>query len=168
MTRKQILWLSVSFLLTVLLACSGSDGLDTGQAAPDFEIDVNGQVQAVSDYRDRVLLIGFWASTCEPCQEELPVLNELAQEYAQQGVAIWAVNVGEEKETYRKFVESVSYPYLIWGHDARGEAGRLYRVRSIPALYIVDQQGVIRYRQIGYGPGSKDQIRDQIDALLKP
>lgn len=166
--QKNILWSSILFLIVLLLACNDSGGLATGREAPDFSIDIHGERRSVSDYRDHVLVIGFWASTCGPCREELPVLNELAHDYAGQGVTIWAINVGDDREVFRAFVRSVQYDHLIWVHDEQGEIQKLYRVRAIPALYLIDEQGTIRYVQIGYGSGTQDKIRSELDALLNP
>jgi hypothetical protein len=96
----------------------------------------------------------------------LPVLNKLAGEYAEQGLAVLAINVGESHSTYQEFVRSNRYTYLHWGRDAAGEITELYRVRGIPVTYVLDREGVIRHTHVGYGTGMEEVFVQQIEALF--
>lgn len=98
----------------------------------------------------------------------MPVLEELAADYAGQGVAIFAVNVGERQDDYQSFIRSASYKHLIWARDSEGNVVDSYRVRGIPVLYVIDPQGIIRYKHLGYGEGMDETFRSEIDSLLNP
>src|ERR1700693_5524703 len=74
-------------LLVVGVVASGAPLLPQGKAPQDPKlIDVQGYQQLLRQYRGKALLINFWATWCEPCRDEYPMLNELAKEYAPKGL----------------------------------------------------------------------------------
>jgi len=94
-------------------------------------------------------------------------LNKLGQQYAKRGLVILAVNIGESKTGYQKFIKSKNYAYLQWVRDSTREISKLYRVRSIPTTYVLDKEGVIRYAHVGYGSGMEQTFAQEIESLLK-
>lgn len=98
----------------------------------------------------------------------MPVLNQLSADYAEQGLVVFAVNVGEPRDDYQSFIRSASYEHLIWARDSEGNVSDSYNIKSIPTLYVIDQQGIIRYKHIGYGEGMEDEFRTEIESLLNP
>ena len=98
------------------------------------------------DYSSRDwTVVNFFASWCVPCQAEHPLLMELAQELDIVGIA-WK----DHSETAtKKWLTVMGSPFEIVIHDPNNEQGRLWRIAGIPATFLVDQQGRIRYRRIG-------------------
>ena len=97
----------------------------------------------------------------------MPALNRLGARYAEHGLVILAINVGESRSKYEDYVHSQGYANLHWGRDGSREVVRLYKVRGIPATYILDQEGVIRAAHIGYGASMEEAFAQEIESLLK-
>jgi thiol-disulfide isomerase/thioredoxin len=116
--------------------------------APDFELQtLDGQSLKMSDLRGRAILINFWATWCEPCRQEMPLLQEYADRYREK-LAVLAVNNDEAPELVRSFVDELQLrlPVLL---DPGAKVTQLYRVRGFPTSVFIDSRGVIRYQHIG-------------------
>ncbi len=116
--------------------------------APVFLLpDISGNRIALDDYLGKVVIINFWATWCIPCKQEIPILNDISQEYPED-IVFLGVNVGDNLETVRKYIEEVdvSYPILI---DETGVVGITYHVVGYPTTYFVDTTGIIRGKYVG-------------------
>ena len=123
-------------------------GTEVGQAAPTFEMpDLDGKIVRISDFRGRVVLLEFWASTCGACTSSLPRVADLAKRYEGQGVALVGVAVESQRENARQFLGRAHVNMVcLWGPDDAGEAVMgLYGVGSVPRLVLIDRMGVIRF-----------------------
>lgn len=112
-----------------------------------------------------IVMLDFWATWCPPCVEEMPVLAELAAEYKEKGVALYAVNLQEDKDTVQQFLveKKLDVQVLL---DTQGTVASAYGVESIPMLVIVDNEGVVRHVHVGYNPNIRQQLQTELDALL--
>ncbi len=132
------------------LLTPGSGKLVEGELAPDFSYTLaDGSTQRLSDLRGRPVLINFWASWCQPCVEEMPVL---AQAYAEANgdLAILAVNRNELPEALARFASNSAVPLdfpLIT--NLSGDIGDRYGVTSLPVSYFINRDGRIVARHIG-------------------
>lgn len=137
---------------------TGSFLLD--KPAPDFELKTyDGRKVRLSDLRGQPVLLSFWSSWCGPCRRELPSVDKLYQEYKDRGLAAFGVNdegVWEARDFIKK--TGFSVPTL---DDSSRKAHRLYRVRSIPATFLIDRDGKI----VRFLSGAKDG--DHLRAALK-
>ena len=166
-------------LLTILLSIAGccapcgsltglftNQGLAKGELAPDFTLTaLRGEQVTLSELQGQVVLLVFWSTTCGPCRQEFPVLQELHENYADRGLAVLAVSVGEKESAVQSFVDENGYtlPILL---DSRGEVRSAYGVRGIPTSYLVDGQGTVQHVQLGYGAGLEAELRAEIESLL--
>ncbi|WP_028562326.1 redoxin domain-containing protein [Paenibacillus pinihumi] len=117
-----------------------------GDAAPPFELtDLSGDKLKLSDLKGQGVLLNFWASWCNPCVNELPLLNEA---YKLTGVPVLAINVGEKEEAVRKFAEryELAFPVLL---DREMKIKQQYRVAGMPLTLLVDAQGKLVARHEG-------------------
>ena len=85
-------------VFAILLAMAGAAGAAAQTPAPkDPElIDVQGYQRLLQQYKGKPLLINFWATWCEPCRDEYPLLNELAKQYAPQGLKVVGVSLDQD------------------------------------------------------------------------
>jgi thiol-disulfide isomerase/thioredoxin len=135
-----------------------------GTQAPDFTlVDLDGVERSLSDYRGQVVMLNFWASWCGFCRSEIPHMNTVYTELADQGFEIVAVNLGEDPDHLRTFAVEyeMEFPILT---DVEGETVPLYMIRSIPASYFLDAEGVV---QVIYGGAIPEEtLRTIVQSLL--
>lgn len=132
-----------------------------GEAAPPFSsFNLEGKEIRLTDYEGRGVILNFWASWCNPCINELPLLNEA---YKLAGVEMLAVNVGENKETVQKFVDryELEFPIVL---DNELRIQHKYRVVGMPLTVLIDKDGNILERHEGELTEMEDILRlmDQI------
>ena len=120
-----------------------------GKAAPAFELPVLHQPDkrfVPGDMRGKVWLLNVWASWCVSCREEHPVLVDLAK----RGVMpILGLNYKDKGEDAQRWLKQFGDPYQLSVVDADGRIGIDYGVYGVPETYLIDGEGVIRYKQIG-------------------
>jgi thiol-disulfide isomerase/thioredoxin len=131
---------------------------------PDFEFaDLQGEVRKGREWRDRILVLNFWAAWCPPCREETPMLVELQKQYANDNVRFVGIAI-DDKQPVQKFVDSngVEYPILLGDLDAIGLSKRLgNRFEGLPFTVVAAPGGKVILRHQG-GIGRK-----QLEPVLK-
>jgi len=133
--------------------------------APDFSLqDTNGKTHRLSDYRGKPVIINFWTTWCPPCREELPSMNRAWHQLKQEGIAMLAINMGEDEDTI--FIFSADYPtdfpILM---DQTGEVIEQWPVKGLPTTYVVAPDGTIAYRAIGSREWDDKTLLDMVRAL---
>ena len=98
------------------------------------------------DMKGQVWLLNVWASWCVSCREEHPVLMSLAR---QNIVPIYGLDYKDKNEDGEAWLRNGGNPYTLVATDADGRVGIDYGVYGVPETYVIDKQGVIRYKQIG-------------------
>jgi len=88
------------------------------------------------------VLLNFWASWCPPCIYEKPTMQALYQRYKDHGLEILSVNLGEDENTARQFIQSNRYTFPVM-LDSDGRVSNMYGIRGVPTTYIIDRQGMI-------------------------
>lgn len=174
--RIRQYWPVIVFPAAVLafsLYDGGSQGGLVGEAAPPIERPmVCGESGEAGDrfnlaaQRGQVILLEFWASWCGPCRQSVPVLTEISRTYADRGVKVIGVNV--EPGRPESWVSGVHHR-LGGEYDCVQDTEdfalqRAYDVNSLPAIFLLDGEGVVRYEERGF-PG-KGVLTRQIDKLL--
>ncbi len=124
-------------------------GNRVGQLAPGFTLtELNGGEVALSDFRDRVVILDFWATWCSPCRASMPGLEALRARYQDKGLVLVSVSLDRSGEDARKYLASNSYEEFIglWeSFAAAKEVAGLYGVFGIPRTFVIDRDGIIRY-----------------------
>ena len=121
----------------------------TGQKAGDFTLaDLAGQPVKLSSLRGKVVLLDFWATWCGPCRIEMPNIQKLHRELKTRGLVVLGINQGEDAARVRPFLKKYAYDFRIL-LDRRQTVGRLYQVRGIPTMFIIDRTGTIRSHFVG-------------------
>jgi len=156
--------LSIRILVFILLM-SFSAGIAGPKKAANFTLkDLAGKEISLSDYKNKVVLVNFWATWCPPCIKEMPDLEKLHQNYKERGVQLLGLTVSSKLKQIPKTLKStgVTYPILVDADNIVADYGGF---NSIPQTFIIDQKGNI-VKQI---TGSKDyeEFESEIKKLLK-
>lgn len=105
-----------------------------------------GMLRATQDIlKGQVSLLNVWATWCVTCRQEHEFLNQLKA----QGVTIIGINYKDNNEDAQNWLAELHNPYLLSVIDADGRLGINLGVFGAPETYVVDKQGVIRYKHIG-------------------
>jgi len=119
-----------------------------GSEALDFTLpDLKGKEVSLKDYRGKVVFLNFWATWCEPCKREMPLLERTAA--ATPTMAFLEVDLDEDGETIRAFFDELGLVHLVPLLDVGLETSRRYGLASVPSTYFVDAGGTIRHMRIG-------------------
>jgi len=141
--------------------------------APEFALkDTTGKVVRFSEYRGRVVLLDFWATTCGGCIQEIPMFIEVSKAYKGRGLATIGVsediayadlkNADEAWDRVRPFVRDRQVPYLVVMGDSRVTAD--YDIKALPLTYLVDANG--RVAATYSGVVERGNLEANIKALL--
>jgi cytochrome c biogenesis protein CcmG/thiol:disulfide interchange protein DsbE len=120
-----------------------------GKPAPAFslpQLQQPDQRFSAEEMRGKVWMLNVWASWCVSCREEHPILVSLAR---QNIVPIYGLDYKDKEEDGKGWLEQHGDPYVLSVADRDGRVGIDYGVYGVPETYVIDKQGIIRYKQIG-------------------
>lgn len=126
--------------------------------APEFrlaKLDAPDELLGVADMRGQVWLLNVWASWCVSCRQEHPHLVELAKSGK---VALVGLNYKDERDAALAWLRNYGNPYVATVTDPDGRVGIDYGVYGTPETFLIDRDGVIRYKHIG--PVNSQIVRD--------
>lgn len=137
------------------------------QNAPPFSLPgVDGKTYSLKGNGSHVLLVDFWATWCGPCNQEMPLLESFYKQFRAQGVEIYGISVDgpETRGDVPGFVrdKGITFPVMYNQDSVAGQ----YGVRTIPALFILDRNGKIRFIHNGYSPDLYKKLYFQVRSLL--
>lgn len=157
----------ILILMCLPAACAANLPAAQGMEAPDFELKlISGETFRLSDQRGKVVMINIWATWCPPCVAEMPDIDRLAQDYADDLVVI-GVNCGEDEDTIREFVSENGYSYLFAADEDYTVSGLLYPTSAIPYTVIVDAQGIVVQTHRGGGEGMYEVFEGYVKQALR-
>ena len=162
-------------VVVILLAAAGTMAAPqapktTAPRDPEL-IDAQGYQKLLEQYRGKPLLVTFWATWCEPCRDEYPMLNELAKQYAPQGLKVVGVSMDDDGDMIlmRRFIARYRPIFPNYRKTAGGQETFLQAVLpgwngALPASFFYAKDG----RQVGHvlGEGTRDTYEAAIRSLL--
>jgi peroxiredoxin len=167
MANQRIRLISL-FIFALLLTLGCGNNVSAGPQAPDFTMqDLSGKTIRLSDYRGRVVVLDFWASWCPPCRMAMKELIELQEKNRNRGLVILGISLDHPKrmddQELMDFVKEkrVNYPVIRFNRavviDYFGE-----KKISLPTLFVIDREGKIRDRHIGFAPGALEKSLEKV------
>ena len=140
--------------IATLAGCTPSTergSVRVGAPAPPYRAaSLAGDSVSLDSLRGRVVMLNVWATWCTPCRDEIPVLQALHEQYGRDGLEIVGISINARGEQGRigQYARSIGMTYGIW-HDPDDRISNLYRAIGVPASYLIDRDGILRWRRIG-------------------
>jgi thiol-disulfide isomerase/thioredoxin len=136
-----------------------------GQPATDFLLQtLQGEAFRLSDHRDRIVVLDFWASWCGPCIQTMPLVDEVVTELGPDKIHLVAVNIQEAPARVLAAVERLGLKATTL-LDIDGQAAAAYAANAIPQTVIIDRQGMVTHVFVGGGPKFVAQLRQALQAM---
>ena len=126
------------------------------EAARDYAATtLQGETVSLESLRGQVVLLNLWATWCGPCRMETPYLQSVYEEYKDDGFEIVGISMdtGDAADDVAMFVDEYAVTYTIL-HDPTMQGMELYQVLGLPATFLIDREGVLRWMR--YGPIPED------------
>ena len=156
-----------ALLMALLLPVSPARAeVHAGDAAVDFDQrTLAGGKLKLSSLRGKVVLVDFWASWCEPCKKELPILARLAARLKPRGIEIVSVNIDDDPANAQTFLREHGVQITVV-RDRDKAIVNQYEPPTMPSSYVIDRAGVVRVVNRGYEPGDEVKFERQLLALV--
>ena len=142
--------------------------LKEGQQAPGFTLlTLDGGRASLTDHRDKLVVLNFWATWCQPCTVEMPSLEALWQRYRDRGLIVVGVSVdrGAPKALLEPYVRNLklTFPILL---DPDSKTSDRWRVTALPATFLVRPGGEVAGMAMGAREWNSDEMRALVERLL--
>jgi cytochrome c biogenesis protein CcmG, thiol:disulfide interchange protein DsbE len=152
--------------------------LPAGTAAPSFSLpSLSGDRVSLSTYCGETLskpyvnkirqtvILSFWATYCKPCQKEIPELQVFAEKHKKDNVLVLCVSIDKEGSAIvEPFVKEKNYTVQVL-LDPYTKTSERYGVKSLPALFVIDTMGIVRFSSRGYD--EKNPLGPKLEKILK-
>jgi len=147
--------ISLLVIVGAAVACVRSDVRGpprVGEPAPAYAAaTLEGDTVSLEDLRGEVVLLNLWATWCTPCRLETPYLQSIFEQNKDEGFRIVGISMdtGDAADQIQMFVDEFEVTYTIL-HDPQMRGMELYQVLGLPATFLIDREGTIRWMR--YGP----------------
>ena len=140
-----------------------------GKKAPDFElVTTKGDKVRLSELTGKVVVLDFWAVWCDPCRESMPFFQKLQHDHEKDGLVVLGLHVNDrmpaldEVNRYLKEV-GATYRNLV----STSDVDDAFVIVAMPTTYLVDREGILRKRHIGFNPArTPDRLVKDVQQLL--
>jgi cytochrome c biogenesis protein CcmG/thiol:disulfide interchange protein DsbE len=140
---------------------------EAGDTAPNFSIvDEHGRTVTRSDFGGKILALNFWASWCPPCLEELPSMNQFAQEYGSQGVVVLGISIDKNEKLYKRFLTQMHVAFDT-ARDPEADISANYGTFQIPETYIIGRDGKVLEKTADAFNWMDPQFLERVKFMLK-
>jgi peroxiredoxin len=145
---------SAAFAVLLALGChreSQQARVEIGQPAPRYAATtLAGDSVSTASLVGKVVLLNVWATWCAPCRAEIPYLQSVYETHRARGLEIVGVSVDArgQGEAIRGFAQDFGMTYPIW-RDPDERVQSVYMALGVPSSYLIDRQGILRWRRLG-------------------
>lgn len=150
-------------------AASDTGGrVEVGLPAPAYVSQtLEGDSVSLADHRDKVVLLNVWATWCHPCRTEIPELRAIHTKYQPRGLELIGVSVDAEgnDDGIREFMKEFEMNYPVW-RDPSERVSTQFLVIGVPATFLIDRKGVLRWRKTGPIAPNDTSLTNAIERAL--
>ena len=175
---KKFIILVLLFTVSVYgLSARKANSLQIGDKAPTFYLkDIQNNDVFLRDYcgeklrkpwknkEKYVIVLSFWATWCAPCQKEIPVLQDIMDEYSGKNIKSFLIAVGEKKEKVAPFAQKKKFRFPVLLDMYSMVSTKKYQVPALPRLFVIDQNGIIRHIEEGFK--GEQHLRTELKTVL--
>ncbi len=119
----------------------------------------------LKSHQGKVVYLDFWASWCKPCQKSFPWMNDLLARYPAEAFSVITINLDAQTEQMHHFLGKVKADFDIY-HDPSGQIAEQFEIEGMPTSYLIDANGKVVKKHIGFYTKKVDQYQDEIEELL--
>jgi len=161
--------LAFASMMTAASAQEGPAKDILGKKAPDFTLpSVTGEKFRLSSVTGKIVVLDFWAVWCGPCTDSMPFFQKLQDTYRAKGLEVVGLHVNDRMppaEEVKAFLDELGVRYR--NVVSTSEVDDSYLVYAMPTTYILDRNGVVQKRHIGFNPKTApERIENDVKALL--
>jgi len=119
----------------------------------------------LEENKNKVIYIDFWASWCIPCRQSFPWMNNMQEKYKAQGLTIISINLDQDKINADEFLAEIpsNFPVLF---DPKGKLAKKFKLKGMPNSFIINRQGELVSKHVGFNDEKKIQFEEEIIHLL--
>ena len=148
---------AATLALSIAACTSAGDGdaatgkVEVGAPVPGYRtVALEGDSVSLAAQRGKVVLFNIWATWCHPCRDEIPELQALHVKYRDRGLELVGVSVDADgsDDAIRAFMKDFEMTYPVW-RDPDERVSTQFLVVGVPATFLIDREGVLRWRKTG-------------------
>ena len=138
-----------------------AEGLKIGDKIPELDtVNLEGKPVRLSDFKDKILIIDFWATWCVPCVREFPHFDKFHKKFKDKGVELIAISIDNNLKKVVKFNKRKNYSFTIL-HDTNKKTVKSFKVNKVPTLFIIGPDHKVRYEPIEGGKRNIDELLEE-------
>lgn len=148
------------FCMVLIGACTATEDVKVlAGPAPNFTLeDISGKPISLSDVKGKVVIVDFWATWCGPCLMSIPELVDLQDKYKTKGLVVVGISVDDDNVSKGELIAfkekmRINYPILRANDKVYVDYFGRTSGFSIPTLFVIDREGKVRDRLVGFRPG---------------
>ena len=145
------------------------DSIIIGKPFPELEFkDLNGNTVNIGKLKGKVVIIDFWATWCGPCLRETPNLLSAYEEFRDKGLEIIGISMDKDRQKLESYLEThkIPWPNYYDGKSWDNEISSRFGIRGIPAIMLLDRDGVVRKTRIR-GSAIRESVAELISGAPK-
>ena len=149
--------LHITLVLLISLFCSHHSIAASNIYNLD-ELDLN-------DHKGKLVYLDFWASWCKPCRKSFPWMNQLTTKFGADKITVITINLDANEKLMHEFLEKTPANFDIY-KDPDGQLAEKFQLQGMPTSYIINQQGSVVKRHIGFKVSDIPEYEKEIEGLL--
>ena len=125
--------------------------------------DITGKNARLSALKGKIVVLDIWTTWCGPCKAMIPHERAMVERLNDKPFEIVSISADDKKETLVEFLAHEKMPWTHWWNGSNGGILEDWNIQGFPTIYVLDAEGVIRYKKLGF---VRDEFEKVVDGLL--